>query len=162
MEETRVWTLFFLSSVRIYYHCYYYYREENGREFRTKRWLERRKERKKETIARERMPSFRIRIRDENRKLSVAKKRFPSYVISQTCFRAVVFCARRYCQTDDSRLGSEIILERITETDVEKHFSNTIARFTSHEVLECPSKKRRKKRPFTRNPFSRVYDSTLL
>lgn len=98
MEETRVWTLFFLSSVRIYYHCYYYYREENGREFRTKRWLERRKERKKETIARERMPSFRIRIRDENRKLSVAKKRFPSYVISQTCFRAVVFCARRYCR----------------------------------------------------------------
>lgn len=44
------------------------------------------------------MPSFRIRIRDENRKLSVAKKRFPSYVISQTCFRAVVFCARRYCR----------------------------------------------------------------
>lgn len=83
--------------------------------------------------------------REDSRRESqtlVARKRFPSYVIFQTCFRC--FLRETLSNTTvpppprDSRRGPEIILERTMETDVEKHFSNIIARFTSHEVLEYP------------------------
>lgn len=78
------------------------------------------------------------KIRDENRKLSSLSflRNFSNLL--------PLFSARDTVEHDcsspprDSRRGPEIILERTMETDVEKHFSNIIARFTSHEVLEYP------------------------